>query len=83
MNPLRIVVFEKKRRINLVSKLLGEWIYYTKKRLVHKRHFYGRIRALDVKAVKAMVRKDDQNHKRLIQNALPIIFDNGKLYNSK
>uniref|UniRef100_A0A6C0L2I8 Uncharacterized protein n=1 Tax=viral metagenome TaxID=1070528 RepID=A0A6C0L2I8_9ZZZZ len=83
MNPLRIIVFEKKRRINLVSKLLGEWIYYTKKRLVHRRHFYGRIRALDVKAVKAMVRKDDQNHRRLIKNALSIIFDNTNIYNRK
>jgi len=83
MNPLRIVVFEKKCKINLVNKIFRKWSCYTQKILIRKRHFYGRIRALDVKAVKAMVRKDDQNHKRLIQNALPIIFDNGKLYNSK
>ena len=83
MNTLRIEVFNKKCRIDLVSKVLGEWIYYTKKRLVHKRHFYGRILSLDIKAVKAMVRKDDQNPRRLIQNALSIIFQNGTLYSRR
>ena len=56
------------------SKVIDAWKKYTKYRTLKLGRFYGRISALDLEAVKAMVRKDD-NLRRILKYALHILFE--------
>uniref|UniRef100_A0A6C0L036 Uncharacterized protein n=1 Tax=viral metagenome TaxID=1070528 RepID=A0A6C0L036_9ZZZZ len=71
-SSLDVFITIKKER--LLSKVIDAWRYYTQNRGVITDSFYGRINAYDLKAIKAMVRKDD-NPSRLIKYSLAIMFD--------
>ena len=66
--------FVKKRKIIFLSQVIEAWRYYIEDRGSITNSFYGRINAYDLKAIRAMVRKDD-NPSRLIKYSLAIMFD--------
>ena len=56
------------------SKVVDAWKKYTKYRTLKIARFYGRICALDLKAVKTIVRKDE-NLRTILKHALHILFE--------
>ncbi len=57
-----------------VENVMDAWKSYTRDRTLKTARFYGRICALDLKAVKTIVRKDE-NLRRILKHALHILFD--------
>ena len=54
--------------------VMDAWKRYTRDRTLKTARFYGRICAFDLKAVKTIVRKDE-NLRRILKHALHILFD--------
>jgi len=55
--------------------LFKEWATYAWKRYNRTLKLHGRIAALDINAVKAIIRKDNQNPKRLLKYSLHQLFE--------
>lgn len=59
---------------DLFVVVMDAWKRYTRDRTLKTARFYGRICAFDLKAVKTIVRKDE-NLRRILKHALHILFD--------
>ncbi len=64
-----------KYNYKFIKTLFYTWRKYIKFRLNYKYKLYGRISALDVEAVKKMVRKDRGNRFTLLEHTLPVLFE--------
>jgi len=64
-----------KHNYKFIKSLFNTWHKYIKFKLNYKYKLYGRISALDVEAVKKMVRKERGNRSTLLEHTLSVLFE--------